>query len=111
MAGAWLGHGGYSVTPHIIFCVWGKGSLRGQGSGGGSDQVPHEEQVFLWVSNKVYFLPHFIITIVAISVWFFISLLFPSKLFISQPMIFTFCASSSPLQSVTGEGQGEGRSE
>lgn len=60
------------------------------------------------MGNNVYFIAHSIISIVAISVCFLISLLFSSKFFISQPMIFPFCASNSSLESVTGEGQGEG---
>lgn len=82
------GHEGYSVKPHIIFWPWGKGLLLGQGSVEGV--IRYYCQVFLWVSNNVSFLARCIISVVALSVCFLISLLFCSKWFISQPLIFTF---------------------
>lgn len=76
--GAWQGHGGYSVTPHIIFWAWEKGVLLSQGSVL-EGLIRYYCQVFLWVSNNVSFLAQSVTSIVAISVCFLISLLFSSK--------------------------------
>lgn len=46
--------------------------------------------------------------VLLLFVSFLISLLFSSKWLISQPVIFTFCASNSPLQSATGKGRKRG---
>lgn len=53
----------------------------------------------------------FVINILAVNATFFLnSLLFSSKLFLPLPMIFTFCASNSPLQPMAG-GRGKGERE
>lgn len=64
--GAWLGHGSYSVTPHVIFWAWGKGLLPGQGSVVEGPIIMFLF-VFLLVSN-VSLIAHSVINIVAISV-------------------------------------------
>lgn len=86
--------------------------------GGGRESLPRRRALFWistvaegasgmsWVSVRIVclFLVPSVTSIVAVTVFYLIAV--SIKLFLSQPMIFTFCASNSPLQHSTGKDGG-----
>lgn len=110
--GPWPGHGSYSIPPHVI--------------AGGARRL-FQGEVVPFQSRKLGNRSHPLLSIIRVG-FFHVSNFFPctlchqyccycsfshliavsSKLSLSQPVIFAFCASNSPLQStIAGRGRGK----